>query len=57
MSTADKANNKGQQTKGTVQEKVGHITGDKDLQARGKGNKAASDIKQAGEKLKDAFKR
>jgi uncharacterized protein YjbJ (UPF0337 family) len=57
VSTTDKANNKGQEAKGAVQEKAGQITGDKDLQAKGKGNKAASDIKQAGEKVKDALKR
>ena len=57
MSTADKANNKGQDAKGTVQEAVGNLTGDDELKAKGKGNKVSSDLKQAGEKVKDALKR
>jgi len=56
VSTADKANNKGQGAKGAVQETVGNLTGDDELKAKGKGNKAASDLKQAGEKVKDALK-
>jgi len=56
MSTIDKANNQGQKAKGAVQEKVGDLTGDRDLQSKGKGNKIGADLKQAGEKVKDALK-
>lgn len=57
MSTTDKAKNEGQLAKGTVQEKAGALTGDHELQAKGKANKVASDVKQAAEKVKDALKR
>jgi uncharacterized protein YjbJ (UPF0337 family) len=57
MSTVDKAKNKVQETKGHLKDAVGKATKDRTLQAEGKREKAASDLKQAGEKLKDAFKR
>jgi uncharacterized protein YjbJ (UPF0337 family) len=56
MSTTDKANNTGQKAKGKVQEKVGGLTGDSEMQAKGKGNQIGSDLKQAAEKVKDAVK-
>jgi uncharacterized protein YjbJ (UPF0337 family) len=56
MSTADKASNKKQDVKGKVQEKVGEATGDDELKGKGKGNQVVSDVKQAGEKVKDALK-
>jgi uncharacterized protein YjbJ (UPF0337 family) len=56
MSTADKASNKKQDIKGKVQEKVGQATGDDELEGKGKGNQVVSDVKQAGEKVKDALK-
>jgi uncharacterized protein YjbJ (UPF0337 family) len=57
MSATDKANNKGQEAKGAVQEAAGKLTGDSELRSKGKGNRIASDLKQAGEKLKDAIKK
>jgi uncharacterized protein YjbJ (UPF0337 family) len=56
MSTEDKASNKKQDIKGKVQETVGNATGDDELKGKGKGNQVASDVKQAGEKVKDALK-
>jgi uncharacterized protein YjbJ (UPF0337 family) len=56
MSTTDKANNTGQKAKGKVQEKVGGITGDHKMEAKGKGKQVGSDLKQAAEKVKDAVK-
>ena len=56
MSTTDKAKNVAQRAKGTAQEKAGEATGDDEMQAKGKANKVASDLKQAGEKVKDALK-
>lgn len=56
MSTEDKANNKGQDAKGKVQEVAGKLTGDDELKGKGKANQASSDLKQAGEKVKDALK-
>jgi len=57
MGTTERVNNAGQKAKGVIQDTVGHLTGDKRLQARGKTAKAVSDIKQAVEKVKDGLKR
>jgi uncharacterized protein YjbJ (UPF0337 family) len=56
MSTTDKANNKLQTGKGEVKEAAGKVTGDESLEAEGKGDQVAGNLKQAGEKVKDAFK-
>ena len=55
MSQIDKAKNKAQEAKGRVKEVAGKATDDKDLQAEGKGDKVVGNLKQAGEKVKDAF--
>ena len=57
MSTTDKAKNKAQEVSGAVKEKTGEATGNRDLQARGKADRASGNLKQAGEKVKDAVKR
>jgi len=57
VSTVDKAKNKAQETKGHVKEAVGNATNDKSLKTEGKGDKVAGNLKQAGEKVKDAFKK
>ncbi len=57
MSTTDKAKNKVQEGTGKVKEKVGQATGDRSLEAEGKGDQVAGNLKQAGEKVKDAFSR
>jgi uncharacterized protein YjbJ (UPF0337 family) len=56
MSTVDKAKNKAQAVKGRVKEATGKATNDKSLEAKGKADKASGNLKQAGEKLKDAVK-
>jgi len=56
MSGIDKAKNKAEQVGGKVKEKVGDVTGDKGLQAEGKTDQAKGNLKDAGEKVKDAFK-
>jgi uncharacterized protein YjbJ (UPF0337 family) len=55
MSTADKVNNKIEEVGGKAKEKVGEHTGDKDLQAEGKADQVKGNLKQAGEKIKDAL--
>ncbi len=55
MGLDDKVSNKAEEAEGKVKEGVGDATDDKDLQAEGKGDQAKADIKQAGEKVKDAF--
>jgi len=57
MSTVDKAKDKAQAAKGQLKDAAGKATKDRSLQAEGKGDKAAGNLKQAGEKVKDAFKK
>jgi uncharacterized protein YjbJ (UPF0337 family) len=56
MGLDDKLSNKGEDAKGKAKEAVGGATGDEELERQGKGDQAKSDIKDAGEKIKDAFK-
>ncbi len=55
MGLLDKAKNKAQGLQGKAKERVGEATGDKDLQAQGRADQTKSDLKDAGEKIKDAF--
>ena len=57
MSKVDKAKNKVQEAKGHVEDAAGEVTNDRSLQARGKRDKTSGNLKQAGEKVKDAFKK
>ena len=57
MGNDDKVANSTDSTLGKAKEKVGDVTGDKDLQASGKKDQSKADLKQAGEKVKDAFKK
>ncbi len=56
MSEVDKAKNKGEELKGNVKESAGRASGDKDLEAEGQADQSKGNLKQAGEKVKDAFK-
>lgn len=56
MGIDDKIKNAAQDAKGKVKEAWGDATDDPELQAEGKADQAAADVKQAGEKIKDAFK-
>ena len=56
MATIDKAKNTAQQAKGKLKETVGKVSGDDRLRAEGKADQVKGNVKQAGEKLKDAFK-
>ncbi len=56
MSGMDKAKNKVEQVGGQVKEKAGEATGDKSMQAEGKADQVKGNLKDAGEKVKDAFK-
>ena len=57
MTTADKAHNSAEQAKGKAKETVGKATGNDDLRKKGKSDQMKGDLKQAGEKVKDAVKR
>ena len=52
----DKAKNKAEELKGQAKEGLGQATDDEKLQAEGQTDQTKSDLKQAGEKVKDAFK-
>ena len=56
MATVDKAKNKAQEVKGHAKEATGKVTNDKSLEAEGKMDQVAGNLKQAGEKVKDALK-
>jgi uncharacterized protein YjbJ (UPF0337 family) len=55
MSSVDKVKNKAQEAKGHIKEAAGKATNDRSLEAKGKKDKAGGNLKQAGEKVKDAF--
>ena len=57
MTTSDKARNSAQQAKGKVKETAGKATGNHKLQAEGNADQMKGNLKQAGEKVKDAFKK
>jgi uncharacterized protein YjbJ (UPF0337 family) len=56
MSTKDKINNKTEEIAGKVKEGVGDATDDKSMENEGRADQAKGNLKQAGEKVKDAFK-
>jgi uncharacterized protein YjbJ (UPF0337 family) len=56
MGMDDKAKNSAESGLGKAKEKLGDATNDRDLQAEGKTDQTKADLKQAGEKVKDAFK-
>jgi uncharacterized protein YjbJ (UPF0337 family) len=52
----NKTRNAAQKTTGQVKEAAGRVTGDRRLEAEGRTDKTRANLKQAGEKLKDAFR-
>jgi uncharacterized protein YjbJ (UPF0337 family) len=56
VSATDKARDKAQEAKGKVKETIGKAVGNERLEAEGKADQVAADVKQAGEKVKDAGK-
>jgi uncharacterized protein YjbJ (UPF0337 family) len=57
MSAEDKVNNAAETAKGKAKEGIGKATGNESLEAEGHADQAKGDLKQAGEKVKDAFKK
>ncbi|GGV41535.1 CsbD family protein [Kitasatospora herbaricolor] len=57
MSTDDKIGNTGDKLKGKAKETAGKAVGNERLEAEGRADQAKADLKQAGEHVKDAFKR
>ena len=56
MGFMDKAENKAEELKGQGKETAGRASGDRDLEAEGKGDQAGAKVKNAGEHVKDAAK-
>jgi uncharacterized protein YjbJ (UPF0337 family) len=57
MSAENKAANKVTEVKGKVKKETGRATGNGRMEAEGKTDQAKGNLKQAGEKVKDAFKK
>jgi uncharacterized protein YjbJ (UPF0337 family) len=55
MTTTDKAKNTGQRAKGKMKEAAGKLSGNDKLRAEGRADQTKANLKQAGEKVKDAF--
>ncbi|MEU9080205.1 CsbD family protein [Kitasatospora sp. NPDC004745] len=56
MGIGKKAAHKAEAVKGGVKKSVGRATGNRTLEAEGRGDQAKGNLKQAGAKVKDAFK-
>jgi uncharacterized protein YjbJ (UPF0337 family) len=56
VSGSDKASNKVDDLAGKAKEAVGKATNDRSTEAEGKRDQSKADLKDAGEKVKDAFK-
>ncbi|GAB2990494.1 CsbD family protein [Nocardioides montaniterrae] len=55
MGDTDKLENLGQEKLGEAKEAFGKASDDDDLEAEGKADQMKGSLKQAGEKVKDAF--
>ena len=56
MSDSKKADNKAEELVGKVKEGVGRTVGNKSMESEGRAEQGKANVKQAGEKIKDAFK-
>lgn len=56
MGTDDKADNLAEKAGGAVKEGAGKLTGDERLENEGRVDQAKADLKQSGEKVKDALR-
>jgi uncharacterized protein YjbJ (UPF0337 family) len=57
MGWEDKLSNKKDEAAGAAKENIGKATDDEKLEREGKTDQTKSNLKQAGEKVKDAFKK
>jgi uncharacterized protein YjbJ (UPF0337 family) len=55
MGLDDKISNSAEDAKGKLKEAAGKATDDERLEAEGQADQSKADLKQAGEKVKDAF--
>ena len=56
MGLGDKIGNVGEEAAGKVKEATGKATSNESLEAEGKGDQVSANVKQAGEKTKDAVR-
>jgi uncharacterized protein YjbJ (UPF0337 family) len=56
MGTDDKLRNQAEKLGGQAKEAEGKLTGDESREAEGRTDQGKADLKQAGEKVKDAFR-
>ena len=56
MGADDKMSNKAEELKGKVKKNVGNATGDDEMMAEGEADETKGNMKQAGERVKDAAK-
>jgi uncharacterized protein YjbJ (UPF0337 family) len=56
MSLADKVNNKVRELRGRMKRNAGEVTGDRRLQEQGRAEEVGGKLRQAREKIKDAFR-
>ena len=55
MSFADKMSNKAQEMRGRIKRNAGQVTGDRRLEAEGRAEERSGNLRQAGEKIKEAL--
>ena len=56
MGLSDKVSNAAESARGKAKQALGEATDDEQLQAEGQVDQSKADLKQAGEKVKDAFR-
>jgi uncharacterized protein YjbJ (UPF0337 family) len=56
MSATDKIKNAIDDAEGKAKEALGRVTGDRQTENEGRADQSKADLKDAGEKVKDAFK-
>lgn len=57
MAKENKAANKVTEIKGKIKKQAGQATDDRSLEAKGRAEESKGSLKQAGEKVKDAFRK
>lgn len=57
MGFDDKVKNSADQASGKIKEATGRATDDEQLEAEGRAEQSSADLRSAGEKVKDAFRR
>ena len=57
MSGSNKIENAGEEAMGKGKEALGKVTGNEKMEAEGKIDQTKANLKQAGENVKDAFKK